>query len=114
VQGTQIGLLNLSREASGANVGISISKSVTIRPVVWASSSTFRNANIGVRIDMRWLYAQTSIGYVDGSGFNDWATPARSVSTCSSPTSRASSSTSSSGASRCSTRPTKPTTSSAG
>ncbi len=73
VRGPQIGVLNLSREASGSNIGISISKSGYIRPVVWASTSTFRNANVGLRFDMRWLYAQLSIGYVDGSGFNDWA-----------------------------------------
>ncbi|WP_394833515.1 hypothetical protein LVJ94_44110 [Pendulispora rubella] len=86
--GVQLGLVNVGRKLKGVNIGlvtiaeeldgpsfslIQIAKNGYVRPIVWAGSSTYLNVNVGVRFDTRWTYGQVSIGYVEGSGFDDVA-----------------------------------------
>ena len=74
VKGFQLGIVNISEDVDGVAIGaLNLSKSGYIRPIVWGGTSTYLNGNVGVRFDLRWVYVQTSIGYVDGSDFNDAA-----------------------------------------
>ncbi|WP_394843979.1 hypothetical protein LZC95_43860 [Pendulispora brunnea] len=88
VDGVQLGLVNVGRKVKGLNIGLvtvaeeldgpslslfQFAKNGYVRPIAWAGSSTYLNANIGVRFDTRWTYGQISFGYVEGSGFDDVA-----------------------------------------
>jgi len=88
VDGVQIGLVNIGRKVKGLNIGLvtiaeeldgpslsplQFAKNGYVRPIVWAGSSTYLNVNVGLRFDTRWTYGQISVGYVEGSGFDDIA-----------------------------------------